>query len=614
MAWQLVRDPQTGEEKMVEVAETPTPETTVPQALQPAGIGPEGPIRALEQDRAAQAREDASLTLPALQEMPPVRDPSTLAVRQAENRPDYLARFGGPKRIDLAGKGFLGTLGEFATSDLGRNLIGALGVGLAGIRNPRDNGALQQQLMQMHFQGVRERAAKAEQGEAMGGLFTALNSAHAALAKGDLDAASNILAPLAKNPAVLRNPAAMQALLSMQNQLTNRAGVRASLQRLSKGPLTTESVLAEAAQMGDTGLMKDLAPLLPTKEKDFYFHDAKNGVVGKLGMDGKLRTYNYETGLGGKEPLTIENIKPFMKTLVGLGVTDLGEFVGLVNKGDIRAKALFGAAVLATPVAGEGLGSETERSAEAIRKEQEYIARGEPVPAEVKAAADRARVIQSRKAEIAEAGGYAGTRGRREADLDRRPGEVNRHFFDRVTMEPRTEKTVRELQADPTAVEVEPNQAMNISQTSSGLTIATELADIIRNNRDLFPEKKTDVTWRTALAAFAPGVTGRFDPRVARMQTLSLAIPNLVRALGDTANIAVAERAMTQTGLGLRPMTREAAEASLRTLVKILNASLRKRGFEGVNVEELLRADQPSSGGSLSPEDLGKLKEILGVK
>jgi hypothetical protein len=61
-------------------------------------------------------------------------------------------------------------------------------------------------------------------------------------------------------------------------------------------------------------------------------------------------------------------------------------------------------------------------------------------------------------------------------------------------------------------------------------------------------------------------------------------------------------------------MTREAAEASLRTLVKILNASLRKRGFEGVNVEELLRADQSSSGGSLSPEDLGKLKEILGVK
>lgn len=288
-------DPETGEVLFVDDGQG-----DVPQALAPAEVqGPQpqkripfgAPTQQLDSVRREDAQANPSLSLPPLEGMPPVRPVEDMAsASQAGKGPGFIERIGGPKPETLQGRGFMDTLGQFATSDLGRSVIGALGVGLAGIRNPRDGGALQQQLMQMHFQGTRERGERARQGDAMGGLYEGLNNAHMALAKGDLDGASKILAPLAKNPAIRQNPEAMKALLTMQNRLTNSAGERHSMKLLSEGPEPQNfrdfMEKASATGMSLENIIK-MGPSMIRDTKAQLIHSDKLGVIEY--KDGKVR-------------------------------------------------------------------------------------------------------------------------------------------------------------------------------------------------------------------------------------------------------------------------------------------------------------------------------------
>jgi len=589
-----------------------------PQAGQPL---PDSPTFGSVEEATAAARSRSESMPQALQvnpalvgeppETPPTFEPPTRQGIEPESGPGFIQRMGGPRPGQTAGRGFFDTLGQYATSDMGRNLIGALGVGLAGLRNPRDQGALQQRLMDMHIQGIGERAQRTARAESMTGLFTGLSEAQGLIAKGDMEGASQALSALSKNRAIMENPAAMSALITLQSQLSQRMSTRAGLKALTEGPDITSGteLLRRAGEKGvDPELAFKAAPLVMKENKPIVKFDGPSQSVVVLSPQGQI--LSVQKWGEGDLPVTLKDINSIadvdtQRHLTG-ALAQLNQsypdFVQAYNgrRGDtleikaqnrINSIKLLGWAA-SQPKEGGDLKTEPERSAEAIRVERTYLDRKEPVPAEVKAAADRARRIQEQKVEVAEKGAYAGAAGRREEGKNKTQGEANRFFFDRRTMEkaPGT-VSVGELEKSPKYVEVEPNQAMSISQTSSGLTIATELADLIRNNRDIFPEKKSDVTWKTIGATIAPGTMGRIDPRVARMQTLALAIPNLVRALGDTANIAVAERQITQTGLGLRVMNRDSAEASLKTLVSILNSSLRKRGFEGINVDELLKGE-----------------------
>lgn len=602
-------NPETGQEEIVEV---PEPQAQAPQVLQAPEvpqIGAEEPTRALDIARA----QDQTLSLPALEGMPPVRDVSTLESKKRPAGPGFLERMGGPSEQQLAGRGFWDTVGQFVSSDLGRNMIGALGVGLAGIRNPRDGGALQNYLMQTTIQGARERAAARQQGEAMGGLWEGFQQANGLIAQGDYAGASKVLTPLAKNPSVLRSPAAMSVLMNLQSDLTRRISGQRGRAALAAGPEIMSARELLAQKDVDEETLKTFGPMMMKEMAPKFQLDAERGMAILMYPNGKVVAQKYGSG---QLPLRLKDLnaladpdttRHLLTKLADAGAT-AQEFIEAYNgeKGpDLQRQAIGILAWSASQPKAAGAGSEAERTAAALEEEDRYVKTKQPVPAEVKRRADDARRVLANKERIARAAGEAGALGRQEAGRTKSQGEANRFFFDRHTMEKAPgHLTVGELEKNPKYVEVEPNQAMNISQTSSGLTIATELADLIKNNRDIFPEKLTDVNRKTALAYFMPDTAGRFDPRVARMQTLALAIPNLIRALGDTANIAVAERQITQSGLGLRVMSRSAAEASLKTLVSILNNSLRKRGFEGININELLAGESEDA----------RLREILGVK
>lgn len=370
-------DPYTGQEYIAEDAD-------VPQALTPAGpqIGREEPV--------------ASFPTPLVKE-----PPGTPGTPEPEVGPGFMERIGGPRPGQRMG-GMMETLGQYATSDMGRNIIGALGVGLAGLRNTRDNGQLQSQLMQMHLQGAGERAKENRQAAAMTDLWGAMTEASKMISAGDLEGASTRLAQLAKNRTIMGNPAAMGELLKLNAQLEARAGSKRALQSLAEGPeIASGRDLIKRG--GEAGLTLDeiakVGPLVTKPQPKVISHFDNNTQQAVLIYpdSGKVSILKYGEG---DLPTKLKDITDpdTRRELESKGI-HIPTFIKAYNAGDPQAIAQLAAAASTPRPSREGT-SEAERSAEKEIAADEKAGKVKFNSKEERDAAIAAR-IQQRKVEVA---------------------------------------------------------------------------------------------------------------------------------------------------------------------------------------------------------------------
>ena len=568
-------------------------------------------------------------------DLPPIRPVESLRSQQPVQTPErpagpgFWERLGGPTPDPQ--RGFWDSVGHFATSDLGRNLIGALGVGLAGIRNPRDQGRFQEQLMQTVLTGAKERQLARTQADAMGALMLSANEANALIAKGDFDGASRAIGTMASNPAVRRDPRAVQYVLKAQQDLAQRAATRQGIQALREStkvtvpgtpavrgedvggigpfevtpatpettthrPITTEDLLALAYSQGNLDVVKDLAPIFP-KPTPHFFHNEKQGIVGLIDPSGQVLTRQYTPG-PPKEPLTIENMKPYIPLLARLGVSDFPGFVGIYNNGDPkdpkaqgRAQALYNIAILQTQEESP-LKSEQERFAEDLRKEEELIKAGKPVPANVKAGAERARIYYR------EQGKLAGTKAGATQDVALSgpiAHEAENYMDPETGRHPNASLSKQEVYK--TYIPVKGEGAKTVMLRARPLWEAlNRIEQIITTSPDLYPPS-TGSKLKDNLAvgkAYANYFTGaKTDPRVGKLRDAFAPYgPALNRFSGDTGNVALSERATNLQALATSPRTREVALETLSELRSSIRDQMAQMGF---NVDKILGGWKPSS-------------------
>ena len=162
--------------------------------------------------------------------------------------------------------------------------------------------------MQMHFQGVKERQTRREQGEAMTGLWDAMSEASTLIAKNDLEGASGVISKLARNRYVMQNPAAMGELLKLQSQINQRTSNRAWSKALAEGPDITSGMdlLRRGSEAGvDPEMLAKLGPVLMKDTKPSILFDSATQSVVLVYPDGRVVPKRYGEG---DLPLTLKDI------------------------------------------------------------------------------------------------------------------------------------------------------------------------------------------------------------------------------------------------------------------------------------------------------------------
>lgn len=255
-----------------------------------------------------------------------------------QRQPGFLERMGGPTPEVLKGGGIMDNIGQWVTSDMGRNLMGALGVGLMGVRNVRDKGAAQTLMMQDLFNSARARREQQLHAEAMGGVLTNIQDVQNKVAAGDMDGAIASITSLASNPMVLRNPTAMQHVFQLQSQLSERsrqkgvigAGTKAITQNPNAGP--AELIQAAANAPGGGGTLAEsvaLAGALMKPDKFQVIHSDKLGIVAvDRDANGHVTHYQLQPPPG---QITIGSLSdPIMRELQRRQV-DLNRYIAVLN-------------------------------------------------------------------------------------------------------------------------------------------------------------------------------------------------------------------------------------------------------------------------------------------
>src|SRR5262245_30737361 len=145
-----------------------------------------------------------------------------------------------------------------------------------------------------------------------------------------------------------------------------------------------------------------------------------------------------------------------------------------------------------------------------------------------------------------------------------------------------------------------------------------EIDQIMARRPDLYPtttgDKVKDAYNLTKATAYfkIPGIA-KYDRDLARLEAITAALPTLVKAFGDTANIAVAERYIAERSIGLTPSMRDAAQARIDTLRGFMNEAMSGNGLEPSSVRPLRAATQGEYARARrdAKGDPAKTREIL---
>jgi hypothetical protein len=199
------------------------------------------------------------------------------------------------------------------------------------------------------------------------------------------------------------------------------------------------------------------------------------------------------------------------------------------------------------------------------------------------------------------------------------PGpSVGVQYLDRNWQAPPTGMSTTQIQQSGRYVQVAGQMLPALRQANGVKTMFEEMDKIIAKRPDLFPIKtgqkakdaynlgKANLYWNT------PGVSN-YDADVARLTALRVELPNVIKAFGDAANVAVAERSMTEAGVGIGPAMQDAAQARIDMLRKLMSSNLETAGLPALpgrparaaTMDDFARARREAKG------DPGKTLQIL---
>jgi len=134
----------------------------------------------------------------------------------------------------------------------------------------------------------------------------------------------------------------------------------------------------------------------------------------------------------------------------------------------------------------------------------------------------------------------------------------------------------RDVENDKSYVQVAPQQAQGMAYYSTIKQMLDSLDDIVVSSPNLFPPSTGDSAKDVGAVLAAQGkawAQSKTNPTIGRLQTAKSTLPGVVKTFGDTANVAVAERGITEEAVPLTPKTRESALAQIDQLREYLNAS-----------------------------------------
>lgn len=160
------------------------------------------------------------------------------------------------------------------------------------------------------------------------------------------------------------------------------------------------------------------------------------------------------------------------------------------------------------------------------------------------------------------------------------------HYVNKTTLQPPPPgATLSQIQQSGQYVQVAPQSLPGVKQLNTVKTMLDKADSIIASRPDLFPPSSGNVLMDNLKVAQAKAkfLAGKnTDPDVRELYSLQAGLPSVVKAFGDTANVAVAEREITQHAMGLGAATREAAESSTRTIRDMADAGAQALGFPGL--------------------------------
>lgn len=167
---------------------------------------------------------------------------------------------------------------------------------------------------------------------------------------------------------------------------------------------------------------------------------------------------------------------------------------------------------------------------------------------------------------------------------ERAPSAVEAtHYVNKVTLQPPpTGMTLTEIQQSGQYQQVPTGSIPAIKQLNTVKSMLDEAEKVIESRPDLFPPSVKSLVMdniKVAKSASLYLAGKKTDADIGNLEALKVALPTTVKAFGDTGNVAVKEREITDAALGLSPSTKEAAMARINTIRRLVNASAATAGF-----------------------------------
>ncbi len=131
-------------------------------------------------------------------------------------------------------------------------------------------------------------------------------------------------------------------------------------------------------------------------------------------------------------------------------------------------------------------------------------------------------------------------------------------------------------------VQIAPQQAQGIAYYPVVKETLEDAEKIILRNPQFWPASTGNASKDVGVVAQAWGkakLQKLTNADLGRLDTVMITLPGVIKTFGDTANVAVAERAMTLSGMPLGAKTREQALAQIDELRGLLNASTARYGL-----------------------------------
>ena len=126
-------------------------------------------------------------------------------------------------------------------------------------------------------------------------------------------------------------------------------------------------------------------------------------------------------------------------------------------------------------------------------------------------------------------------------------------------------------------------EVRDINRVPTAVRALQELKQLQTSSPDLFPSVEERgqaavlaITGFNRLRQFAGGAI--VDEGLAKLKALRATIVPIIKAFGDTGNIAVREAEVAAEALGLAPTSRESAQVQIEIIFKGLAAGVRARG------------------------------------